>query len=372
MNTFKQFVKNIDLVQEAEGEKSGLQKATDWAAQKVLQAKSYKPTSLPGQFTKGFLTGDAETPIGKTIAGAWELVDPLGISSIDDAVEAYTNFSAAPNPITGALWFVSLFCCTPNLGLFIGGATGAAAGAPAAGVGAVPGAAAGAIIGGGTWVGLKVAAKSAFKKLLKNPSKTKKEAEEIAGPLISFVRKTPGGPEAIVTTGEKIAELTGKPLTKEGKETLTKMVGEGTGVKIEGTPKPKEISGSEYMKMSDVEKAEFNKKFAATAEDAVTKRFKFKGDTTESEAFNKVYNQQKWFLGERLAKEGEDINKLSSKEVQKRVIEYIADNPNDPLIEKGLKDIAKEMGSGSSIDTVVTGLKKAYPDFKYYEHLSSL
>lgn len=349
MKTFKQYVKKQQV---NEGAMDWVKQQADRAAQGILDLKKYQPTSTAGKIFKGAVTGDAEPGAGQYLATAWELVDPSGIASIDDAVEAYTNFSKAPNPITGALWMLSLFCCVPNLGLFIGGSAGAAAGAPAAGVGAVPGAITGGIIGGGMWVSVKAGVKTLLKRALKNPEKHAKELEEMASTIGSFVRKTPGGPEAIATTADRVADLTGKPLSEEGRETITKMVGEGTGVKVDAAPKPKEISKAEYDAMSPEKKAEFHKKSfakAASIEDDIAKSLKDDG------VFQSLVKDQKWNLSKA---EGKDVGVEGA-------VKWIVHAPSDKLISDQLSIIASK--HGATPEQVINGIKKAYPDIKFAE-----
>jgi len=365
MKTFKQYV--TPTVSANESAMSTLQGVGDAMAQKLLDLKAYKPTSETGKFVKSAITGEGETTLGQIGATLWELIDPTGISSYDDAVEAYVKFRTNPNVWHQGLWILSLFCCIPNLGLIAGAGVGGAAGAAGAGVGAIPGAVGGGIVGGGAWISVKAGLKGLLKRAAKNPEKTAKEIEAAVESVSKFVRKVPGGPEAMVEAAEKTATATGKTATKTEIDTIKKVFGEGTGVKVEGTPKPKEISKAEYDALPSEKKAELHKAYAAKAEDLMASKFKFKGDKTNSPAFTELYDQQKYFLGERLARKGEDINKLSPEEVRKKVIEYIVDNPNDALIEKGLKEVAKEVGSGASIETVINGVKKTFPDYKYYE-----
>lgn len=310
------------------------------AAERLLKKKQeWQPETEVGKTAKGLLTGDAGKGeyARKGLYTVWELIDPTGISSYDDCAEALLRWRQEPTKWNEFLYWLNLFACIPNIGLAI------AVGTAVTGIGAI----AGSIVGAG-WG----AAKGGVKLIIKNAAKNPKAVEQAAPGVIKIMKSTPGGPEA----ADKITRELGGDVEQLDK--VRKTFGEGTGVTLTGTPKPKELTGAEYMKLSPEEKAKYH--------GAAFKASENFSKLNASDDFKTMVNNQIYYIGEKIARDkaaGKTVKDLTDQEKFETALKFIVKNVDDREVAGFLEKIQK--ATGLTPPQVAETIKQGYPHIKF-------
>jgi len=320
----------------------------DMAQGYLRKKEEWQPDTTVGQIAKGAIYGgpsQGQSLTGAILGTTWEIIDPSGVASYDDATEAFLTWRKHPNPWTFALYLLNLFNCIPNVGLIIAG------GAAATGVGA-PAAAGGAVVGAG-WAGARGVAKYMIKKGAKHPEKV----IEVSSKLMKLVSKTPGGPESMKKVSKDIGA------TADELAEIEKAVGSGTGVKLTGEVKPKPFTPEDIKKMSPEDKIKWEKSFAKTLDDTINglaKKIKENPDPR----LTSLINRQKHYRSEEMVKAAAESGiKLTGKEADygvPKTLAWIIQSPTDDDVAKVLGDIAKE--NRISVDDVLEAIRRAHPD----------
>jgi hypothetical protein len=344
MKTFKQYVAN-EYKPLNEGSLESLGNFLEPLEKNILDPIgkfALKGKKIPGL---KWLAGDADSTAGQIFMTAVEIIDPTGLMSVDDAIEAYFIWRKKPSTFNWMMYALNLFNCVPNMGLFMGAGAGAAAGAAGAGVGAIPGAAAGAAIGGGGWIGLR----GSIHYATKNAAKFPKLIEEIYTKMLKLVKGTKGGPEAMAMAAEKIGGA-------EAKKAAIDAFGKGTGETLEATAKTGTLKGLEGKSPEEV--AKWTEYYARAAMEGIK----------TNKTFKELVDKQIYYLGERMKKNPREV--YGEEGAVKKAIEFIVDNPADALVAPYLHTIGKEMGNIPPA-SVIDVIRKVYPDLKYFDKIAT-
>lgn len=332
MKTFKQYTYKNNIL--SEGIKDTIASGVETAAKKTLEFKRSAGAGIKG------IMGDAETIPGQVTATIWELIDPSGIASYDDAAEAFLIYRKNPTTFNWVLYLLNAFNCIPNIPLIVS-AGAMAAGAAGFGVGAAPGAAASAIsLAGG------IMARGSVKALIKGAKKHPDKVIKAAETLTEYAKKSP----EIVEILHKMTREFGGSADDIAK--LERTMGPAPGIKLEpsATTKPKELSFSEYSKLSPAEKAKADSAFAKSAASTVeelTKKIK------DEPVFKELVDKQKWYRSQ----EGKTDFGVPD------TLKWIVSKSDDKEIAQALDTIAVK--NGTTRDNVIDAIKAAYPDVKF-------
>lgn len=336
MKTFKQHVNKSNILAEGiyDTVKSGL--TSDDMTRRSEALVDYKRNQA-GAAMRGVM-GDGKTMVGQVGGLLWELIDPTGISSYDDAAEALIHYRKEPTAFNWGIYLLNLFNCIPNIPL-IASATATAVGAAGAGVGAVPGAVATGVtaLGG---VAAKGSVKAAIKFGKKHPEKVIKAVEA----LTEYSKKYP----VVVETLHKLTKEFGGTADEVAK--LEKSIGPAPGIKIEGTPSPKGISFDEYKKLSSAEKAKVDAGFAKAATEATTELSK---KIKDEPVFKELVDKQKWYRSQ----EGKSDYGVPD------TLKWIVSKSDDKEIAQALDTIAVK--NGTTRENVLKAIQDAHPDIKF-------
>lgn len=272
----------------------------------------------------------------------WEYIDPSGISSWDELLDAIEKYKEDPeDPLNQGLLLIAVANALPNFGLIVFAASfvtgpGAAAGAPAGTVMAVP------------QLGSKVILKTIVKK---------------------------GGPEAIKAAGNAIKTAIAKsPVIKGTAADLLARAGleraemkalgiePVKGVKLVPREKIKgEKTVGEIDAMPEVKRNEYIGTFARTPLDKLTSEFT-KGSNPH---FNELLDKVKWNLGEKYSSV-KGLEKWGEQSVEKTIpttLRYILSNSDEKYINEFIKDIAANSGLSKDdvLKAIVNYAEKKFP-----------